>query len=64
MEMLLIPKELAQGILNYLAERPWKEVYQAQSALMALQKAPVVEQDKPQNVDNVTELKEASQEQV
>jgi hypothetical protein len=57
--MLLIPKSLAQAILNYLAERPWKEVYQAQQQLMALEKAP----QPTGSLKDVPELKAVEQEQ-
>lgn len=41
--LLLIPVSLAQGIGNYLAQKPWAEVHQAMEALQALKPAPVPE---------------------
>lgn len=37
---LLIPLELAEAIANYLAQRPYAEVYQLIAALQQLQPAP------------------------
>lgn len=39
-DMMLIPAELLQGVINYMAERPWKEVGRAMPQLMALKPAP------------------------
>ncbi len=39
-DMMLIPAGLLQSVINYMAERPWKEVGKALPELLALQPAP------------------------
>jgi hypothetical protein len=38
-DLLLIPASLLQAVINYMAERPWKEVGNAMPQLMALKPA-------------------------
>ncbi len=40
MKQFLIPEALAQALLNYMAEQPYKQVFQLVIALQTLKEAP------------------------
>lgn len=39
-DLMLIPAGLLQSVIDYMAERPWKEVGRAMPQLLALKPAP------------------------
>lgn len=42
-DLMLIPAELLQAVITYMADRPWKEVGNAMPKLLALKPAPRTE---------------------